>query len=443
VSASGVTTQHASELRAICGSQYVIEDRSELQRQHILGVVPSIAVAPGSSEEIAAVLRVANEHGWAVVPAGGFTQQQSGNLPAPVDVLLSTSRLIGVEHYDPADLTVGVESGCTVAHLASMVSPDGLFFAVDPPLPQRSTIGGVLATARHGPVRHNYGGVRDFCIGIRFVTGDAHIAKGGGRVVKNVAGYDLMKLLIGSQGTLGVITSASFKLFPAPRQTRTFLAEFGTPGELIEFRNQVLHSPLAPMCLELVSPGAWRLLRPEMDSVGWLVCLRAAGSDAVLARFRTELGAAVTRDVEGPQEENLWRALADFPELVMHQPRCMLVSISLPLSEVLPTVGRLVHTAETNQFELGMVGRVGAGHLQAAFWPKIVGETSLVNFVNAATTLRNGLASGASMVVQHCPSEARHHVPAWGPTPSHIESMRSVKNALDPRDILNRGRFLF
>ena len=101
-----------------------------------------------------------------------------------------------------------------------------LLFACDPPLPERATVGGVLATASHGPLRHGYGALRDFCIGIRFVTGDGRRAKGGGRVVKNVAGYDLMKLLIGSYGTLAVITSASFKLFPAPRQTRTFLAEF-------------------------------------------------------------------------------------------------------------------------------------------------------------------------------------------------------------------------
>ncbi len=219
-------------------------------------------VAPASADEVAAVLRFANEHGLSVVPAGGFTQQQTGNLPSQVDVILQTSRLTEVEHYDPGDLTVGVGAGCTVAQLSAMVGANGLLFAGDAALPERSTIGGLLATAMPGPLRQGYGGLRDYCIGIRFVTGDGRKGKGGGRVVKNVAGYDLMKLLIGSQGSLAVITSASFKLFPALRQTRTFVAEFGDSAEAIGFRNRVLHSPLSPICLELVSPGASALLPP-------------------------------------------------------------------------------------------------------------------------------------------------------------------------------------
>ena len=180
-------------------------------------------------------------------------------------------------------------------------------------------MGGLLATAARGPLSHGYGGVRDFCIGIRFVTGDGRKAKGGGRVVKNVAGYDLMKLLIGSQGTLAVITSASFKLFPAPRQTRTYLAEFGSANDAIGFRDRILHSPLSPMCLELVSPGARDILRPDAPhSDSWIICVRAAGSDAVLARYRSELGADVTREVEGQSEHDLWTTLTNYQETSSH-----------------------------------------------------------------------------------------------------------------------------
>ena len=213
-----------AELRAICGPEHVVDDPAELQRQEILGVSPRVSVMPGSADEIVAILHFANEHGLNIVPAGGFTQQQTGNPPAQIDVLLSTARLTEVEHYDPGDLTVGIGAGYTVAHLSAMVGKDGLFFAAaDPPLPQQATIGGLLATGMTGPHRQGYGGLRDYCIGVRFVTGDGRKGKGGGRVVKNPAGYDMMKLLIGSQGTLGVITSASFKLFPAPRQTRTYV----------------------------------------------------------------------------------------------------------------------------------------------------------------------------------------------------------------------------
>ena len=302
MSATGVSLDVARELRGICGE--------ENTRERPIG---GVYVSPASAEEVAAVLALANERQLSVGPAGGSTERSAAE--SHVDIVLHTNRLTQVEHYDHADLTVGVGAGTTVAQLNAMVGADRLLFACDPPLPERATVGGILATASHGPLRHGYGALRDFCIGIRFVTGDGRRAKGGGRVVKNVAGYDLMKLLIGSYGTLAVITSASFKLFPAPRQTRTFLAEFATAKEALEFRDRVMRSPLSPMCLEIVSPGARKLMRPEMTSDAWVICVRAAGSDAVLARYRKELGSAITRELDGDSESKMWRAIEDFPDV--------------------------------------------------------------------------------------------------------------------------------
>ena len=444
MSTVGATTRFGRELRAICGAEHVVEDPAELHRRLILGVAPGIAVTPASAEEIASVLRFANQHGLSVVPAGGFTRQQSGNLPPQVDVLLYTARLTEVEHYDPGDLTVGIGAGCTVAQLCDMVGAHGLLFAGDAAMPERSTVGGLLATGMAGPLRQGYGGLRDYCIGIKFVTGDGRKAKGGGRVVKNVAGYDLMKLLIGSQGTLAIITGASFKLFPAPRQTRTFVAEFTGPAEAIDFRNRVLRSPLSPICLELVSPGAAALSPSGKESAAWSIYVRAAGSDAVLARYRTELGTAVTREIEEQSERDLWRALSDFSHNVVERhPRCLLISLALPLSEVQPVLAELTNAAESNGLAVAAIGRVGVGHLLAGLWPAPGAEVTLVNFINAVSALRNRLPRDASMAVLQCPPEARHHVTAWGPTPTDLESMRAVKRALDPKDILNRGRFFF
>jgi glycolate oxidase FAD binding subunit len=444
VSTVSSATRFGSELRAICGPEHVIEDPAELHHSLILGAAPGVAVTPSSADEVVAVLRFANEHGLSVIPAGGFTQQQTGNLPSQVDVLLRTSRLIEVEHYDPGDLTVGVGAGCTVAQLSAMVGANGLLFAGDAALPERSSIGGLLATAMPGPLRQGYGGLRDYCIGIRFVTGDGRKGKGGGRVVKNVAGYDLMKLLIGSQGSLAVITSASFKLFPAPRQTRTFVAEFSGSAEAIAFRNRVLHSPLSPICLELVSPGALSLPSASKETNSWAIYVRASGSDAVLGRYRAELGTAVSHEIDGHGEQDVWRALSDFSHNVPERhARCLLISLSLPLSEVQSILGDLVTVSESNGLAFAAIGRVGVGHLLAGLWPVRDGEVTLVNFLNAASELRNRLSPDASMAVLRCPPESRHHVTAWGPTPTNLDAMRAVKRALDPKDILNRGRFLF
>ena len=445
MSTATMNTRFAADFRAICGAEYVTEDPAALQALSVLGVVPSLAVTPASVDEVAAILHFANEHGLSVVPAGGFSQQQVGNLPRPIDVVLFTTRLTAVEHYDPGDLTVGIGAGCTVAQLSAMVANDGLFFAGDPAQPERCTIGGLLATGRYGPLRHGYGGLRDYCIGVRFVTGDGRKGKGGGRVVKNVAGYDMMKLMIGSQGTLGIITGASFKLFPGQRQTRTFVALFPNADEALRFRSQVLRSPLDPISLELVSPQAHELIAPGSPAAtGWSICVRAAGSDTVLARYRTELGSAVVSEMDGAKEQGFWRALQDFSLIApQRHPRSLTVTMRLPVSDVQPVLSQLCAVAEANRFAFAAIGRVGIAHLLISLWRAPDAEASMVSFVNTASALRNQLPHDVSMAVLHCPAEARHHVSAWGPMPTDMESMRALKMALDPRDVLNRGRFLF
>ena len=430
------------ELREICGADYVIEDPAKLEQAQILGVTPAVVVEPASAEEIVAVLRFANERGLNVVPAGGFTQQQTGNAPSAIDVLLYTSRLTDVEHYDPGDLTIGIGAGWTIAQLSSKVGADGLLFAGDAPIPERATVGGLLATGMTGPLRHGYGGLRDYCIGIKFVTGDGRRGKGGGRVVKNVAGFDMMKLLIGSQGTLAIITGASFKLFPAPRHTSTFVAGFATATEAIQYRDSVLCSPLSPICLELVSPQADALL-PGAGRAGkaWSVCLRATGSDAVLARYRKELGAAIALEIDGHSEHEVWRAIEDLPNTLPERyPASVLISLSLPLADVLPVLNDLESVATSNHLTYAAIGTVGVGRLLAGLWPA-AGEQA--NLDAAVSAFRERLPRDASASILHCPKELRRQSSAWAKTPTHFDSIEAVKHALDAKDILNCGRFLF
>ncbi len=425
MSAIGVSLDVTRELCAICGDQNT--------RERPVG---GVYVSPASAEEVAAILKLANQQHLSVAPAGGSTEYNAAQLRT--DIVLHTNRLTQVEHYDHADLTLGVGAGTTIAQLNAMVGADNLMFAGDPPLPDRCTVGGLLATAAHGPLRHGFGAVRDYCIGVRFVTGDGRRAKGGGRVVKNVAGYDLMKLLIGSYGTLAVITSASFKLFPAPRQTRTYLAEFGTAKEALVFRDQVMRLPLSPMCLELVSPGARKLMRPEMTQDAWVMCLRAAGSDAVIARYRKELGAAVTRELEGEGESGLWRAIEDFPRVALKhggqetttvEPRRL--HINVPQSDVLSVIETVNSVAGVQGTDISMIGRVGVGHLLVAV-PDTRGEGLVA--VDALVTALGTRFAGLS--IKH--EDAAN---SWPVTPANLPSMRAVKQALDPNSVL-RGRIV-
>lgn len=439
MSTAVVATRVGRELGAICGAEHVTEAPSE----RIFGCAPVVAVRPGSADEIAAILRFANENNLTVVPAGGFTQQQTGAVPSQADILLSTLRLTEIEHYDPADLTVGVGAGYTVAKLCQMIGTSGLLFAPDPPAWQRATIGGLLATGITGPRRHGYGGLRDYCIGIKFVTGDGRTGKGGGRVVKNVAGYDMMKLLIGSWGTLAVITSASFKLFPAPRNCRTFVACFANAAEAMAFRDLVLRSPLDPMCLELLSPQASALLTPGSPAEAfWTISVRGAGSDAVLARYRSELGSAVAHEMEGEKEAAFWRLVADFPALARERdPGALLMSIIAPLRDVRRVLDVTDEVAAANGFTVAAVGRLGIGNLFVSLSPAVGRQLTKTNYTTVMSTLNEQLPRDASMTVLHCPAEVCGEITVLR-TPTHIESMRAIKRALDAKDILNRGRFL-
>ncbi len=444
MSVAATTLSITQELETICGREHVCEDTAALARFAIDGATPGVSVAPGSVDEVAAILRYASLRRLAVVPGGGFTRQHVGRVPQKYDILLHTRRLTAVEHYDPGDLTIGIGASATIREMRALVTPHHHMFPVDCASPDAATIGGVIATAAHGPLRQGFSGVRDFLIGVRFVTGDGKIAKGGGRVVKNVAGYDLMKLMTGSYGTLGVITSASFKLFPAARQTRTFVAEFASADEAVAFRNKVVHSPLTPISLELASPMAAEFLEGAANSQErWRIFVRAAGSQAVLARYRTELGEAAARTVDGEAETRLWNSFSNFEDLVAQRHRnVMVVEVGVMLSKTRQAIAAAEQAVADHNFFVAAVGRIGLGSLVFALAPVLVDPPTVMQYADMIAKLRRALPAGSSAIVTRCPSEAKHHLDVWGENCTDLESMRKIKQALDPQNILNPGRFL-
>ncbi|MGH9556037.1 MAG: FAD-binding oxidoreductase [Terriglobales bacterium] len=460
MSAAASALSLGRELAAICGEEHVSEDPAALAKLEIDGVAPAAVVEPASAEEVATILRMATARDLVVVPSGGFTQQATGFVPPRVDILLRTSRMGSVRYHDPGDLTFGAQAGITISEIDQRLAEKAQWLPLDVAQPESATLGGVLATAAQGPLKHAFGGVREFSIGVSFVTGDGTLAKGGGRVVKNVAGYDLMKLLIGSQGTLGVIVEANFKVFPRPRQTRTFVAEFAGLDEAMRFRDRVLRSPLRPLCLELVSPRAGEYLtetppvardvdevtpaHPTGTTLGpWQVLVRAAGSDAVLARYRRELGADVASEVADKDEAQRWRCVSGFAASVLarHQ-NAMMLDLNLPIASVGDALAAAEPAGLENNFLCAVVGRAGIGSLVAAFIPLLVDPPSAMQYANAVSNLRGALPRDASAVVTRCPREAKLHFNLWGSTSTDLESMRAVKRALDPGSVLNRGRFV-
>lgn len=431
-----------SELAAIVGREYLRESASVLARHAIDGVVPEYVVEPGTEDEVAALVRLANERKLTLYPEGGRTGQV-GRTPPRVDIVLVTTRLNTIEHYDPGDLTIGVAAGASVLSVREAVAANNQLLPVEVAHPAQSTIGGVLARAAYGPLRHGYGPLRDSCLGLRFVTGDGRLAKSGGRVVKNVAGYDLMKLLIGSHGTLAVITAANLKVYPAPRQTRTFVADFASLSEAIAFCDTVVRSPLAPMCLEIASPLAQEFFSSHSDQQTWRVMLRAGGSDAVMTRYAHELGSAVTHVFGAQAEEQYWNSVIDFGERVSarHQ-NAMVVALSVAPSELQHAIEVAERVANENNLLVACSGRCAIAALNLAFIPMPQGAPVVTQYAQALTRLRESLAPDAACVVTRCADQVKQHVDVWGATATDVDAMRAVKRALDGNDVLNRGRFV-
>ncbi|MGH9200633.1 MAG: FAD-binding oxidoreductase, partial [Vicinamibacterales bacterium] len=280
------TTALVEALQGIVGAEHARLPRSDDMRFVVDGLKPSVEVTPGSYEEVAAVMRYANEGGLAVIPQGHGAVTWVGNVPRRYDIALSVARLNAIVEYEPADLTISCQAGATITELNVPLSGNRQMipFAAN----SASCVGRLLAL----PMRESnltWGSVRDFTIGLRVVTADGRIVRTGGKVVKNVAGYDLTKLFLGSMGTLGVIVEASFKLAPAPQEEATLNFEFPSVADGCGF---VLALPEPGFSLSHVMMTRTMALSERGASPRGLIrfSIRLSGTSAAVARSSKEIG---------------------------------------------------------------------------------------------------------------------------------------------------------
>lgn len=227
---SAAATANATRLAEIVGDANVVANPADLAAYAIGPMKPSAAVRPGSAEQTAEVIKRAAADKLGVVACGARTKLDMGLPPRKYDLAIDVTRLNRLVAYDPDDLTLSVEPGLALQRLSEVLAERGQFLPLDAPFFRSATVGGTIASAMDSPLRQLYGTARDFVLGMEFVTGDGSLAKSGGRVVKNVTGYDVHKLMIGSFGTLGVITRINFRTFPLPRSVRAFVARLDSAG---------------------------------------------------------------------------------------------------------------------------------------------------------------------------------------------------------------------
>jgi len=404
----------------------------------VAGVQPRVVVEPGCEEEVAAVLAFADTEGLRVLVRGGGTQLAMGFPPTGGDFLLSTTRLNHIVEHVPHDLTVTVQSGLPLTALQATLAQAQQWLALDPDLGAQATIGGIIATNATGPRRLRYGGVRDQIIGIRVVLANGTIAKGGGKVVKNVAGYDLPKLFTGALGTLGVIVTATFRLYPLAPASRTVLLTAASLAPLRELALQVIGSTLVPTMMDVL--GTTSQANTYTMAVRFEMGQQAAEAQAatLCAMAKDTIGHVphTTHVVEGEAETQFWSQTAHLATTPQSPQSTVMIKTSLLPTEVMHWLTRLEQMCQQKQ--LWANWRAHAGH--GLVFVHLCGDDAAL--VTAIRELRQvAIAARGSLIVVEAPAELMQQLDAWGPSPA-LAVMRRLKTRFDPHSTLNAGRFV-
>ena len=399
----------------------------EQRRLSVDGLLPSTAMRPDDAADAARDLSACDQVPAAVVVWGGGTQMRLGAPPRRYEVAFSTDGMTRLLEYEPADLTCRVEAGMRLSDLQATLRAQGQRLPLDPPRPERATVGGMVAANTNGLTRGRYGTVRDWVIGIAVAYPSGKVARAGGKVVKNVAGYDLMKLHIGALGTLGVVAEVNFKVQARPEAEATLLAHFEAPGPALEVGLKLARQYLAPAAAIVLDRDSLRECGLTADW-RWTLALKLDGyarevdaaSDLAI-RFIREAGGSVD-ELEIPPA--FWDAARDWsaPEDdgVVLRAIVPLTSSQLLMAAVPP--------------DARVLAQPGAGVVDV--------RVPLPTAIETLARLRDAVGAEGQVVAAAAPASIKQTVDVWGPPPPGFPIMRALKQALDPNGILNAGRFV-
>ncbi len=401
------------------------------------GVVPQCVVRPASEQGVASVVRAVRARGGALVPTGNGTHLGIGFPPRRYDVALCTQRLDRLVEHNAADMTVTVQPGLTLSALNAVLAGARQWLPFDPPQADRTTIGGLIAADRNGPLRLAYGKVRDFLIGIKVVLADGTVVKGGGRVVKNVAGYDLPKLFAGSFGTLGVIVEASFKVRPRPVEQRLFVWPAPTLGAAMRRASSLLDGSVFPSMLEAVN-------EPAAEAIGLApgaaLVIGCAGSRAEMdvqeQRLCDASEGGATR-CDAARAAALLKALQDFPHPANED------ALVARLSVVPSRLGTVLDRVQAEAAARRVVVEVAAHAGNGVAWCQVLGAREEEAVAWFAEWMRvYAREQDAWVIFEALPPKLRGRLDPWGFSEASLPLMAGVKRALDPSGVFSPGRFV-
>ena len=443
-------------LREMIGEAHVIQDPDQLKAYAIDGKKPKVVVTPATIDEVSRVVAYASQEHRAIVPRGSGSKMKMGGIPRKMDIVLSTRRLNRITDRDCENLTLSAESGLTLGEVQQGLAKvgKGYFLPLDPPFTDQATLGGIVATNSSGPKRLLYGSARDMMIGAKAVFPNGDVVVSGGKTVKNVSGYDMCKLLIGSYGTLGILCEMTFKLLPLPEKEATLGLSFAVLEGADGFVRELRASQLIPSSIEILNGLAVQKMRYSISmppNGNYLVAVGLEGVAESIERQVSEMSEmgkkhgtleAVTLDAE--KHQAFWVALRDFSSRLTDEDSNV---ISMKSNFLISKCGDVLGSYEKIARGLGIhcafISHAGNGILYSHALPGKSFRSKADSFVELIEKLTaEAVKYGGGLVVESSPPSIKKKVDVWGQSRSDYLVVRRLKEQIDPAGILNIGRFV-
>jgi glycolate oxidase FAD binding subunit len=411
-----------------CSESEVGSRKSGVRTVSIDGIVASDIIVPADAQEAAEALATAADLGRAVAPVGGGTALGLGNPPERLDLLMSTERLAGIIDYEPTDLVLSVGAGVRFGDVQAVLAEHGQRLPLDPLGGADATIGGLIATGCWGPLRYSAGTLRDLLIGIAVAHPSGTVTKAGGMVVKNVSGYDMPRLYLGSLGTLGVVVSANFKVLPRPRAEATVIASYDEPETAFSAASALRNGrePIAALEVAYLD-GAWR------------VATRVEGRHetvaAVAARVAATAGGDVTQ-VEGSESSSWWSSYVAMQRVLTDDDAVLVRCGVRPKETAVLATGMSATLSELGVATPYLAASPGLGAVVARL---DLGNEGSADVLAGVQGILLGLADTATILA--APPSWKRGIDVWGRLPEGFDVMRSLRQQFDPERTINPGRF--
>ena len=473
--------QISHALAGTIGEAFIKTDPGVLAQYAVDHIEPQVVIFPKNTQAVSEIVKYANQKNLALVPWGAGTKMSMGNPPQRLDLVVCTSRMNHMIDVDTANLTLTVEAGVKFRDIQARLATEedrcylpledlttaagelicsdrehkGSFLPIDPPFSDRATIGGIIAGNSSGPRRLLYTNPRDIIIGVRFVAPTGNIVGMGGKTVKNVSGYDISKLMVGSIGTLGILCDMTFRLLPLPEKMETLLLSFDTFTDATRFTDRIFDTQLLPAAVEVMNHRAFLYLEPnglpDCKTGAYVVAIALEAYDEAVARMNREMqaiasecGAIDKLTLKEDKHGRFWLKVSNLALSVAHRFACVITAkLSYPISEWKGICESVESTLLADNIEHTLLAHAGTGVCQINL---LLNHGDVVRVDQAIEDLDRLLSrcreAGGNLVIQSAPVDFKQRLRMWGQEGPDLVAIKRVKAHLDPSGIMSPGRFV-